>query len=116
MSDDHRALIQRFWTTLYERDFDGVGAFFAPDGEYTDVMSGRRDDRPHYQALLAEVRRLRAERRPVVVVVAALDRFGRKLLERVRCREELKALSRGNPPSPKRFSESARDLRRESWK
>jgi DNA invertase Pin-like site-specific DNA recombinase len=61
-------------------------------GEYQDVMSGTRDDRPDYQALLTEARRLRAEGHPVAVVVAALDRFGRKLLERVRCREELKAL------------------------
>jgi DNA invertase Pin-like site-specific DNA recombinase len=60
--------------------------------EYQDVLSGKRDDRPQYQSLLAEVRRLRAEGRQVAVVVAALDRFGRKLLERVRCREELKAL------------------------
>ena len=57
-----------------------------------DVQSGGRDDRAGYQRLLAEVRRLRAEKRPVVVTVAALDRFGRHLLERVRCREELKGL------------------------
>jgi site-specific DNA recombinase len=60
--------------------------------EYQDVLSGTRDDRPHYQALLAKARCLRAEGRGVAVVVAKLDRFGRKLLERVRCREELKAL------------------------
>jgi len=60
--------------------------------ERQDVLSGTRDDRREYQALLADIRRLRAEGRTVVVVVAALDRFGRKLFERVRCREELKAL------------------------
>src|SRR5438045_4647935 len=60
--------------------------------EYQDILSGKLDDRPQYQALLAAVRRLRAEGRTVAVVVAALDRFGRKLLERVRCREELKVL------------------------
>lgn len=60
--------------------------------EYQDVLSGTRDDRPQYQALLTEVRRLRGGAHPVVVVVAALDRFGRTLLERVRCREELKSL------------------------
>jgi site-specific DNA recombinase len=65
---------------------------WAIDGEFTDVMSGTRDDRPQYQALLARVRQLRAGRVAVVVVVAALDRFGRRMLERVRCREELKAL------------------------
>lgn len=61
-------------------------------GEYQDVMSGVRADRPQYQALLAEVRRLRSEACPVVVVVAALDRLGRKLSESVRAREELTEL------------------------
>jgi site-specific DNA recombinase len=61
-------------------------------GEYQDVLSGSRDDRPQYQALLAEVRRLRTQGHAVAVVAAKLDRFGRRLLERVRCREELKAL------------------------
>lgn len=60
--------------------------------EFQDVLSGGRDDRPEYQALLAEVRRLRAAGQPVVVVVMRLDRLGRRLLERVRCREELKVL------------------------
>src|SRR5215217_8460252 len=55
--------------------------------ELQDVLSGKRDDRPAYQALLAEVRRLRAERQTVVVVVFRLDRLGRRILERVRCRE-----------------------------
>src|SRR5215212_7055021 len=60
--------------------------------EFQDVLSGKRDDRPAYQALLADVRRLRAEGQSVVVVVFRLDRLGRRILERVRCREELKAL------------------------
>src|SRR5918994_3245747 len=60
--------------------------------EFQDVLSGKRDDRPAYQALLTEVRRLRAEGQSVVVVVFRLDRLGRRILERVRCREELKAL------------------------
>jgi DNA invertase Pin-like site-specific DNA recombinase len=60
--------------------------------EFQDVLSGKRDDRPAYQALLAEVRRLRAEEQSVVVVVFRLDRLGRRILERVRCREELKVL------------------------
>ena len=60
--------------------------------EYQDVLSGKRDDRVEYQALLADIRRLRAEGRPVAVVVMRLDRLGRRVLERVRSREELKAL------------------------
>src|SRR5262249_54745848 len=65
-------------------------------GEYQDVLSGKRDDRPDYLALLAEARRLRAEGRAVVVVALWLHRLGRRVLERGRCREELKAL--GGPP------------------
>src|SRR5918997_5521905 len=53
--------------------------------EYQDVLRGTRDDRPRYQALLAEVRRLRGDGRLAVVTVARLDRFGRRVLERVRC-------------------------------
>src|SRR5437764_11698183 len=60
--------------------------------EFQDVMSGMKDQRPAYQALLAEVRELRSQGRPVAVVVSALDRFGRRLAERLRVREELKAL------------------------
>src|SRR4029453_5642686 len=60
--------------------------------EFQDVLSGKRDDRPAYQALLADVRRLRADGQCVTVVVFRLDRLGRRILERVRCREELKVL------------------------
>src|SRR5436309_15727597 len=42
--------------------------------------------------MLARVRTLPAEGRRVVVVVSALDRFGRRLLESVRSREELDSL------------------------
>jgi site-specific DNA recombinase len=49
-------------------------------GEHQDVLSGTRDDRPQYQQLLATVRALRAGATPAVVVVAVLDRFGRRLL------------------------------------
>jgi len=42
-ADSKRDLIKRFWATLYERDFDGVGAFFAADGEYTDMPTPPED-------------------------------------------------------------------------
>lgn len=35
----NRQLIERFWSTMYARDFDGVGAFFTETGEYTDVFT-----------------------------------------------------------------------------
>ncbi len=61
-------------------------------GEHMDVLSGSRDDRASYQALLTEARLLAGQGRNVAVVVMRLDRFGRRVLERVRVREELKAL------------------------
>lgn len=60
--------------------------------EYADVLSGMRDQRPQYQALLQDCRTRRAEGQVVVVVVMRLDRFGRRILERVRSRDELKRL------------------------
>lgn len=60
--------------------------------EHVDILTGTRNDRPQYQALLAAVREQRKAGASLVVVVAALDRFGRLLMERVRSREELKAL------------------------
>jgi DNA invertase Pin-like site-specific DNA recombinase len=38
-----------------------VGWDYDPAYEFRDVMSGRRDDRPDYQRLLATARRLRRE-------------------------------------------------------
>ena len=36
-------IVNDFWDTLYRRDFEGVGAFFTADGEYTDVCSPADD-------------------------------------------------------------------------
>lgn len=33
----HKELIEQFWTTLYERDFDRLESFFGPHAEYTDI-------------------------------------------------------------------------------
>ena len=33
----NRAIVEQLWVDLYNRDFDAVGAAFAPDGEYTDM-------------------------------------------------------------------------------
>jgi DNA invertase Pin-like site-specific DNA recombinase len=69
------------------------GCGFLVGGEYQDVLSGQRDDRPSYQALLADVRRLRADGQSVAVIVARLDRFGRRVLERARATEEMRRLN-----------------------
>jgi site-specific DNA recombinase len=63
--------------------------------EYQDVMTGKRDDRPDYQRMLAEARRLQAEGQQVVVVVNWLHRLGRRVLERARAWEELDHLGVG---------------------
>ena len=42
-ADLNRELIERFWEDLYRRDFDAVGAYFAPDGQYTDVFTPDED-------------------------------------------------------------------------
>lgn len=65
---------------------------FLPGPLFSDVLTGKRDDRPGYQALLAEARRLRATGQPVVVVVWRLNRLGRRLIERARALEELTKL------------------------
>jgi ketosteroid isomerase-like protein len=43
MTADNRALVEQLWGDLYRRDFDAVGACFAPDGEYTDVPTPAED-------------------------------------------------------------------------
>ena len=36
-ADANKTLVQEFWKTLYERDFDALASFIAPDGHYEDV-------------------------------------------------------------------------------
>jgi DNA invertase Pin-like site-specific DNA recombinase len=60
-------------------------------GEYQDVQSGRREDRVDYQRMLRDLRGKILEGYRCVVVVAVLDRLGRRLAERVRAWDELKA-------------------------
>jgi len=57
---------------------------WAIDGEYRDILTGSNPDRPAYQQLLAEARYLRAQNRPVAIVVRWLHRLGRQVLESVR--------------------------------
>lgn len=97
-------LYDRVSTLQQERDGSSLAAqlaecrqYIARHGwtiheEYSDTESGKRDDRSDYQRLLADVRRLRADGQACVIVTAALDRFGRRLAEQLRCREECEAL------------------------
>jgi site-specific DNA recombinase len=65
---------------------------FMIGGVFADVMSGRRDDRPHYQEMLNKLRELTTEGMPVVIVLLRLDRLGRNVRERVRTWEECSRL------------------------
>jgi ketosteroid isomerase-like protein len=38
-TDENKATVARLWELLYSRDFDGVAALFADDGQYTDVFT-----------------------------------------------------------------------------
>lgn len=42
-ASENQATVERFWQTLYSRDWDGIAAFFGPDSEYTDVPSPEDD-------------------------------------------------------------------------
>jgi len=42
-STENKALIERFWTALYDRDFEAVAAFFTEDGCYTDIGTPPED-------------------------------------------------------------------------
>ncbi len=38
-TDANKEKVRDFWKVLYQRDWDGMGRFFAEDSEYTDVPS-----------------------------------------------------------------------------
>lgn len=38
-AETNKDTIRAFWSTLYERDWAGIGQFFGPTSEYTDVPS-----------------------------------------------------------------------------
>ncbi len=42
-TETNRKTVERLWELLYEKDFDGVGALFAADGEYTDMPTPADD-------------------------------------------------------------------------
>ncbi len=68
---DNKGLIETFWQTLYERDFDKVGSFFAQDGLYEDVPApdaGARGPR-------AVVARLKIGLEPIESYVHRLHRM-----------------------------------------
>jgi DNA invertase Pin-like site-specific DNA recombinase len=85
--DGESLLVQRAGTRRYAARQGWMIA-----NEFEDVLSGTRSDRPGYGALLEEARKRHRLGQRVVIVVNTLDRFGRSLLERARCAEELRLL------------------------
>jgi site-specific DNA recombinase len=61
-------------------------------GTFTDVLTGKRDDRVGYQAVLREIRGAVLSGRRPLIVVNMLDRLGRRIAERIRAWDEFKAL------------------------
>lgn len=57
--------------------------------EYCDEMTGSRDDRPQYQALLKDARRVKFQ----VVLVYRFDRFSRSTKALIEALEEFRALN-----------------------
>jgi len=51
-----RAFVESFWDTLYKRDWDAVAAFFADDGEYTDVPTPADDVAVGPEQIVARLR------------------------------------------------------------
>ncbi len=42
-ADENRRMIEQFWDDLYRQDYPALTAHFAPDGEYTDVVTPADD-------------------------------------------------------------------------
>jgi len=40
--EENKRIVAAMWSCLYRKDFDGVGAFIAPDGHYEDVPAPDR--------------------------------------------------------------------------
>ncbi len=53
---DNRALVERFWQALYDRDWDGIASFFGPTSEYTDVPTPADDLAVGPDQILARLR------------------------------------------------------------
>jgi limonene-1,2-epoxide hydrolase len=51
-----RARVRTFWDALYRRDWDGLGSFFGPGSEYTDVCSPPEDVARGPEAIVARLR------------------------------------------------------------
>jgi limonene-1,2-epoxide hydrolase len=55
-SETNRAVVERFWSTLYDRDWDAIAGFFAAESEYTDVPSPDDDVARGPEQIVARLR------------------------------------------------------------
>lgn len=53
---ENTAIVERFWQTLYQRDWDAIATFFGPDSEYTDVPSPADDVAVGPEQIVARLR------------------------------------------------------------
>ena len=53
---DNKATIERFWETLYRKDWEALARFFAYDAEYTDVPTPDDDVAHGPDAIVARLR------------------------------------------------------------
>jgi limonene-1,2-epoxide hydrolase len=52
----NKATVERFWTTLYRKDWDELARFFAEEAEYTDVPTPDDDVARGPTAIIARLR------------------------------------------------------------
>jgi limonene-1,2-epoxide hydrolase len=55
-ADANKERVRQFWEVLYRRDWDGIGGFFLPDSEYTDVPSPADDVAHGPEQIVARLR------------------------------------------------------------
>jgi ketosteroid isomerase-like protein len=55
-ADTNKETVERFWDSLYRRDWDDIAQFFGPDSEYTDVPSPPDDVARGSELIVARLR------------------------------------------------------------
>jgi limonene-1,2-epoxide hydrolase len=53
---ENKATVQRFWDTLYQRDFDTLATFFGPTSTYTDIATPADDLAVGPEQIIARLR------------------------------------------------------------
>lgn len=56
MAETPRSIVERFWVTLYRRDWDAIAPFFGPTSTYTDMATPADDVAVGPQQILKRLR------------------------------------------------------------